>query len=505
MSLIKDAVWQHHLLAFGLAMGAAALFYWQTIVSTVAIWIRSETYAHGFIILPISLYLIWQNRPVWKEVAPQTEPLALLLLAGANLFWLLAVFAGVLVLEQLAVLMILLSSVLVIFGRHLVKAWLFPLGYLLFLVPFGDALVPGLRDITAVVAIKGLQLTGIPVFFEGRYIDVPSGSFHVAEACSGIRYLIAGVALATLFAYLNFQSLWRRLAYVVVAAFLVIAANGLRAYGIIMLAYLSDMTMAVGVDHLLYGWLFFGIVIALIFWLGTIWSKKAGEALPPAMAVTASSRPLALNFGVFAACVVIMFGGYLMHQRSQQNPVEPGSWAVQLPAQLGDYQKLDVPADWKAHFPSAAANLAAVYQSSGGEQVLVNVALYPFQSQGVELINYENAIYDAEFWYRAFESRVTTDAGEEVIETGIRSLKTDRMVWHNYLVGNVATSKGIAVKIHQAMGALGQFGKSVPASLVAVSLPVSNEQQATRKSLQKAWQDLSPAIRSYLDEQYRQR
>ena len=77
----------------------------------------------------------------------------------------------------------------------MVRRILFPLAYLLFAVPLGDFLVGPLQDVTAVFTVWALQLTGIPVYLEGRFFYIPTGAFEVAEACSGIRYLIASLAL----------------------------------------------------------------------------------------------------------------------------------------------------------------------------------------------------------------------------------------------------------------------------------------------------------------------
>ena len=99
-------------------------------------------------------------------------------------------------------------------------------------------------------------------------LSIPRGDFEVAKACSGIRYLIASVSLGTFYAYLTYQSWGRRLLFVSMAIALPILANGLRAYGIVMIAHFTNMKHAVGVDHLIYGWLFFGVLMFVLFWVG---------------------------------------------------------------------------------------------------------------------------------------------------------------------------------------------------------------------------------------------
>ena len=108
--------------------------------------------------------------------------------------------------------------------------------------------------------------------------------FEVAVACSGIRYLIASIAVGTLFAYLTYTKTHKQIIFILFSIFLPILANGIRAYGIVAIAYYSDMKYATGVDHLIYGWIFFGIVIMLMFWIGGMFADKEdinNQVTPP--------------------------------------------------------------------------------------------------------------------------------------------------------------------------------------------------------------------------------
>jgi exosortase len=98
-----------------------------------------------------------------------------------------------------------------VLGWKVARRMTFPLLFLFFAVPFGEFTQPKLMDWTAYFTILGLRLTGIPVYSEGQNLVIPSGSWSVIEACSGVRYLIASVTVGTLFAYLTYHSLRRRL------------------------------------------------------------------------------------------------------------------------------------------------------------------------------------------------------------------------------------------------------------------------------------------------------
>src|SRR5439155_6497987 len=98
----------------------------------------------------------------------------------------------------------------------------------------------------------------------------------IVEGCSGVRYLIASFTVGVLFAYLSYHKLWKRLLFAAMSIIVPIIANGFRAYLIVMIAHLSDNKLAHGIDHFIYGWVFFGLVMLLLFWIGSFWRDSDG-------------------------------------------------------------------------------------------------------------------------------------------------------------------------------------------------------------------------------------
>ena len=146
-------------------------------------------------------------------------------------------------------------------GWRAARVWWFPLAFLFLAVPVGDFMLPVLMSWTADFTVLALRWSGVPVYREGLQFVIPSGAWSVVEACSGIRYMIASVTVGCLFAYLSYSSLKKRLIFVGVAILVPLVANWLRAYMIVMIGHLSGNELATGVDHLIYGWVFFGVVI----------------------------------------------------------------------------------------------------------------------------------------------------------------------------------------------------------------------------------------------------
>ncbi|MGV7206273.1 exosortase A [Oxalobacteraceae bacterium A2-2] len=281
------------------------LAYMPTFRSMADIWLRSPTFAHGIVIAPLSAWLVWRQRAVLAAVPRRSWPPGLALVAALGLAWLLAAAACVQVLQQYAATAMAAAIVAAVQGPALARALAFPLGYLLLAVPCGEFLVPPLIEFTARFTVAALQLCGIPVFRDNNYILLPGSSWSVVEACSGLRYLIASCTLSSLYAYLNYRSLRKRLAFMAVGLVLPILANGVRAWAVILLGHASGLRLAAGVDHLLYGWLFFGLLSLLLFWGGALFRDMPGPATVPAPALPTPANAAHAGAGSALAALAV--------------------------------------------------------------------------------------------------------------------------------------------------------------------------------------------------------
>lgn len=279
-SPVTSVRWAGNLTSPFVAIGAIAVLHYETFWSMVVIWSRSQTFAHGFVIAPISAWMIWQRRDYLARFQPRPALVALILLAIEGMVWGLASLGNVSVVAQYAVVSMIPSAVIATLGWDIARVIAFPLAYLLLAVPFGEIFVPYLIDFTANFTVSALQLSGVPVFREHNYFSIPSGTWSVVEACSGLRYLIASIALGTLYAQLNYRGIRRRLIFIGVALIAPILANGARAYLIVMIGHWSNMQLAVGIDHLIYGWVFFGLVSLILFWCASLWPEPAIIPIP---------------------------------------------------------------------------------------------------------------------------------------------------------------------------------------------------------------------------------
>lgn len=255
--------------------------FWGALSSAVDVWMSSETYKHCFFILPLSLYLIYERRDELRIVNFAPNYLMAVPLILAFCLNLLGELLGLNLVTHAAAFIGLVCIVHLCFGNDFIKRFWFPVLFLGFAVPFGEEFVPLLQDLTAYMTVELVRLVGIPIYRDGLYLYVPNGTFLVAEACAGIRFLIAAFALGTLFSYLNYKTKWKFYGFIIVSILVPIIANGIRAFGIVAIGYSTDMEHAVGADHLVYGWFFFAFVLLLLFGLGQLGREKTLVSIDP--------------------------------------------------------------------------------------------------------------------------------------------------------------------------------------------------------------------------------
>jgi exosortase len=133
-----------------------------------------------------------------------------------------------------------------------------------------------LQRITADITILGLHALQIPVYSNSYMIEIPEGPFEIAEACAGLRFLIASSVFGCFFAVLIYRSFLRRAVFIFISVAVPIVANGLRALGIIVLAHLEGNAAAAEADHVVYGWVFFTLVILALTKPACRWQWVAG-------------------------------------------------------------------------------------------------------------------------------------------------------------------------------------------------------------------------------------
>jgi exosortase A len=405
--------------AAAVVLGLLAAF-WPTAASIESIWRRTETFAHGYVVIPIVLWLVWRKRYALATLPVKPFWPALVIVAGAGFAWMAGNLAGVLGLEHFALYFMLAGALVAVLGLPIAREIAFSLAFLAFAVPFGEFLVPVLIDRTADFTIAAVRASGVPVFREGNHFAIPSGRWSVVEACSGIRYLIASMMVGALYAHLTYRSTRKRVLFFLASIVVPIIANWLRAYIIVMLGHLTNNRLAAGVDHIIYGWVFFGVVMAAMFWIGAYWRNDEAprSSAPPRWAP--ALRPGATS--PVALAVVLTFAlGVVWRPISAAVDAHSQVVAARLPpiAAAEGWQPAPEPRHvWTPHYLGAQSEVHQWF-AKDGRTVGVYVALYSEQTQGKELIVSGNDLVTPsdKRWVNIAEGRASLEWGGEGIAT----------------------------------------------------------------------------------------
>lgn len=479
------AVWRQPLAALVLLLVVILAIYWQTAMGMVGIWARSDTYAHGFVVPLISLWLVWRQRAVLATLVPRPGALAWLLMAGAALLWLAGELVAVNTATQWALVMLVALSVPAVLGWQVARALTFPLLFLFFAVPMGDFLLPQLMEWTADFTVLALRASGIPVYREGLQFVIPSGTWSVVEACSGIRYLIASVMVGSLFAHLSYQSARKRWLFVAIAVLVPVLANWVRAYLIVLIGHVSGNTLATGVDHLIYGWAFFGVVMALMFILGARWTDPAPAALAPSLAAqkaqnAQNNSQIGLQPFVYLRLVLLFLMVAAPHavlavldSDVQTQPVQLVAPVVQAPWQATPAP----PSSWTPLFQQASAELDVGQINPQLNPLLPAVGLhlsyYRHQQDERKLVSSENKLVSSKNaeWMQLSSGTAAARLQERPLLVGQALLRQrpsasgesgapvqHLLVWRFYWVNGRFTASDAVAKLQGAWGRLSGHG-----------------------------------------------
>ena len=490
--------WLWALAAMAVGIAGVIALYFATAQSIVAIWERSDTYAHGFLIVPISLWLVWEKRSGLRILRPSPAWSPVLLLIPVGLVWLLSVMVDALVVQQYAFVAMLILTIWACLGHRVSRYLAFPLLFLLFAVPVGEGLIYPMINFTADFTVALIKFTGIPVYREGTFFTIPSGRWSVVEACSGVRYLIASVTLGALFAYLTYTRWWKRALFMVVAVLVPIVANGVRAYLIVMIAHLSEMRLAVGVDHLIYGWLFFGLVVTVMFLIGSAW-RDPPRALPmPSIGADAAPSAGKGRFIVVAVLAVAavwpvinaMISARQLDTRAVyfEPPASAKGWKL---SNKDDFW------DWRPRVTGVDGSAYVFYESPAGP-IGLYVGIYRSQRQGSELVGSGNVMVPEKHpvWNDLEISPIDVTIGGQhrrFEQHFLTSVSGQRLkVWTWYRIAGVDTSNPYLAKVLELWQRLSGGGED--GALIAVAAPYSEDPGQADKRLQRFVDSMLPKI-----------
>jgi exosortase A len=466
------------------------------ILSAVRVWIASTAYNHCFLVLPLIGYLLWERRSLFSVVSPSPRFWPLIAIPLLSAVWLVCAVLDLNEGRQLAVVATFEIVLLATLGVRAFRLLLAPALFLFFLVPSGALLVPILQNITANIAVHGLHLLNIPVYSDGMTIEIPEGRFEIAEACAGLRFLIASIVFGCFFSVTMYDSFIRRALFIVLSATVPVGANGLRALGIITLAHLEGSAAAVEADHILYGWIFFSFVILLLIAIGMVFVDKGNR--PPAIPEIPGSAGSPGQLAVVAAlAVVLAFAGpayaALLNSQAPAITLPPKeSMKIMPPWRVMHHAAVD----WQPLVHGADRELLQTFEEPGSPPVVSFIALYRLRAIGNALTNSENRIADEKIWqFIRSDSVEAPIAGQpETIDTvQMVSGPQRRLVWSFYIVDGEITTELFEAKLLQARAVL--LRRSPIAAFIAASAISTESGDQAVNQLQRFFEASQPTQR----------
>ena len=424
-----------------------------------------DAYGHSWLVAAISIWLVWRLRRPLLALEPSPSLLGVAALALIAVVWWLGYALEIRTVQQLAMTAAITGITWALLGTRV--AWLltFPLLYLFLTVSaWGVFLVP-MQEATAALAAPLLRLVGVPVFRDEVYLWIPEGRFLVDETCAGLRYLLAGLAIGSLYAYLFFDDLWRRALFVALTAAYALALNVVRVAVVVYAGHVTDMQHPWVEAHDNVGWVLFAIGLILLFLVGSLVQRMPPFLrLRPPQPAPATTGRRGRAFAVAAAALVS--AGLVAAAPAGAQWLETRALAASahasapgLPQAPGWDGPLPAPAHWNPVFPAADAQESAAYSSETGT-VYFFLAWYAYERDDAKLLFFRNRLFDVRQWRVASERIHHVDLGggeiivrEQVLRSNPGGQGT-RVLWSWYRVDGQNTPSAWEAKLLSLRGVL---------------------------------------------------
>lgn len=483
----------------------ALVLFRETVASLVDRWTSSDpTYHHGFLVVAISVYLLYRRWGEAREsIRMQPSLSAGLLVLLASLAWLAASLVYVELAQQVVLVLLLGFLLASVVGYRTAWALAFPITLLFFALPIWEPLRPYLQRLTLHGATAVVNVAGVPAVVEGTDIMIPAGVFNVAPTCSGMAYAIVGAMAAALFGYVNRLSFRTSVVLIATAVGVAVLGNILRIATVVVLGQLTAMQhQFVTSDHSVLGWGLFGVlIVTFLLVAGRVVGVNDRENHAQRASVAKSTSIDA--FPRLAQCAVLslaaIVAGPALAHAYRAGPAALGAAApLTLPARIADWEAVPAsPHGYRPAFEAPDAETAKIYRDQSGNEVYLYVGQYARQEQGREAVSLANRVYDAQAWSPVLTRALHLRNDAAVSETRLRSWSgAEKVVWQWYYVDGITVSSGPGAKLLNLWGTL-KGDPRIAVVVLAADLVESDE--STETTLIRFVDAAKPALASALD------
>jgi exosortase len=459
-----------------------ALVYWPSTAYLYGRWLEKAggTYTHGWLILLICIALVVRSRRELAAAPAHASRLAAAALALVVIAWLVAYRASIEGLEVPLLPLILWLAVTAAFGWTVGRLMLFPVAYFYFAVNVWWG--APLQRLTVLVMRGLLALTGPAALIEGDVIQIPNGTFLIEEGCSGLHFMIVGLAVAALYGEQQRDPWSVRLRQLALMAGLALLANWVRVYTVIEAGYLTDMqSYLVRVSHYGFGWCVFAVALIIFFWLAP---RLGGAEVPPAETARASAPVRYAELRGVLTAVAILVALPLLNfavRSAHATPALVHPAASLTPQAPWHAVPVDVRSAWLPVFAGADELQRRAFGNSGEDTVEALGVAYRVQRQGAELVGETSSLTGARLQADA-ERVVASAAGQfreiEVTDAGGAS----SLIWWRYQVDGRNLVGPLTQQLWYGVNALVW---EPPAGLIALRTPCQLDCGSARRTLRE--------------------
>jgi exosortase D (VPLPA-CTERM-specific) len=253
-----------------IAILGASLFFMEGLEKLARVWQLPE-YSHGPLIPVLSgLLFLRQLKEVPVKIGPINDRWV-----GFGVVALSLVMAGLGKLANIpdivayGIIVWIAGILLVSFGWKTGRQFWPPVLHLVYMLPLPATLYfkisTYLQLVSSELGVWFLKLASVPVFLDGNIIDLGVYKLHVAEACSGLRYLFPILSFSYIFAVLYRGPMWHKAILLLAAAPITVLMNSVRIAIAGMIVNSYGVEWVDGFTHFFEGWVIFLSCVIILF------------------------------------------------------------------------------------------------------------------------------------------------------------------------------------------------------------------------------------------------
>lgn len=502
MPLDAADAWRKCIIWGTVALASAVLLHAETALRAVDLWSSSSAYNYAFLIIPISAYLVWEERARLAVMVPSPSPLGLVVVFLFSVSWLIADAIGINEGRQLSLVGIFQGILLTVLGVRVFRLLLFPITYLWLLVPTGEFLVPTLQKVATAGSVWMLDLTGIPQYTEGFLIQTPTGNFLVEPGCAGLNFILSSLALSLLYGKLTYRRWRTRLICIFTALVLSVVANIVRIYLIIAITQFTDRKLNIADDHILYGWGFFAVIMLVTMWFGLKFEDKEVHTEAAVKSVQRPHEKAGAPVFMLVLAVLLMIGAPVAIKSVIATTYANHLVSAQLPDQVGQWRGQPYEGNWQPVTVADQYSYAKSY-SKDGEKIDLFLSYFPYQTDAFEPAAFSNQPADMTLWSVMTRRLITMPSVKKPVPVQFFSLRSPSETRHaavTVLSGNCVTASRLMSRI---CGAPGRYGLGESSGAYFVVSTQGGERTDARKVLASFMSEIHPAdfIAAYISDE----